>query len=241
MHRLILLFLALSLNLSFLQKAYCQFSESINNPWIIIDGPGIGIQLEGSSDILITTIESSINMVSMADGMISEPSDSCIGNKQYYSGTLYGQSSPGGCGWGHVIRYKDASDELKIITDILKKEESVHFYLNELEDIGALELDKQNLEDVLSKIKNLKILLNKNNSYTSKTNKNLFRKLDSISNLDNEVLKAYKKSINQAEVTGKNLQFSDQLKKKLDHDLSLAYDLKVKIVKEIVQIDGLLK
>ncbi len=233
----------LTLSFTWLQDAYCQVAEAINNPWIIIDGPGIGIQLEGDSDILITTISSSINMVAMADGMINEPSDSCPGDKQYYSGTLYGQPSPGRCSWGHVIRYKDASDELKTITDIIKREESVHFYLSESKDRGALELDKQYLEYIFSQIKNLKILLNKNDKVTSKTTRNLFRKLDSINNLDNEVLKSFKKFITQVESKGENIQLTDQspIRKKLDHDLSLAYDIKVKIVKEIVSIDGLLK
>ena len=41
----ILFFLTLSFNFLGLQNVYCQSADPTLNPWIIIDGPGAGIQL----------------------------------------------------------------------------------------------------------------------------------------------------------------------------------------------------
>ena len=153
----ILFFLTVSLNFLFLQNGYCQEGGS---SWIIIDGPGVGIQLAGNYNSG-TTISSPNNIGSNADGTINEPSDSCPGDKRYYSGTLYNQSATGGCGWGHVIRYDQASPELKNITDTISTEEVVHSLLqrSDPQSVNVLSVDKGFILSVLQYIDDLKSLL----------------------------------------------------------------------------------
>ena len=103
-------------------------SQTGSSRWIIIDGPGVGIQIVSDS-ISGTNIPSDLNTTIQAGGTINPSNSGCVGDNNHYNGSLYGQADPGGCGWGHVVNYGEASKELQTITDALRSEEDARLQL----------------------------------------------------------------------------------------------------------------
>ena len=199
--------------------------------WIIVDGPGVGIQV--ASDMVgDTNIPDSQNHTNMANGTINPPGSDCEGDKSHYNGTLYGQADPGGCGWGHVVLYSDASSELQDITEALKNEEDVRL---------GLMSDSPNYSDILYSITRARNFLNfliedlnarrKSGVISNKTFKKLIRQINSVYALDSAVKDNYDTGV----TITPNLSAKDFKR------LSTAYDIKVRIVKEIVNLEPLLK
>ena len=205
-------------------------SQTTSSTWIIIDGAGAGIQIVSDTPGG-TNITNNENITIMASGAINPPDSSCTGDNSHYSGTLYGQSATGGCGWGHVVNYSDASSELQTITDALKNEEDARLGLmSDMPDYAAIEHSINrtlNFLDFLIKDLNAR---RKSGIISNKTLNKLMRQISSVSHLDSEVKNSY-----DVGAINHNLLVKD-IKK-----LSTAYDIKVRIVKSIVNLEPLLK
>ena len=199
--------------------------------WIIIDGAGAGIQVTSGTPGG-TNITGEVNNNIMASGTINPSGSDCAGDKSYYSGELYGQSALGGCGWGHVVNYSDASSELQTITDALKNEEDARLGLmNDKPDHITIE---QSINRTLNLLNFLIEDLNarrKAGVISNKTFKKLIRQINSVSHLDSAVKNNYDVDAD----VNPNLSVKD-IKR-----LSTAYDIKVRIVKSIVNLEPLLK
>ena len=202
-----------------------------SNIWIIIDGPGAGVQVQ-SDTLSGTNIPNNLNSTIQANGNINPPSSDCAGDKSYYNGTLYGQADPGGCGWGHVVLYSDASSELQTITDALKNEEDARLGLmSDMPDYPGIEYSINralNFLDFLIKDLNARRKLG---IISNKTFKKLIRQIDSVYNLDSAVKNNYDVGV----VIKPDLSVKD-IKR-----LSTAYDIKVRIIQQIVNLEPLLK
>ena len=196
------------------------------NIWIIIDGSGVGIQVV-SDTVGGTNISSDFNMAIGASGSINPPDSSCTGDNNHYSGTLYGQSALGGCGWGHVIPYGEASVELQTATDILSNEESAHLELKtEDPDYDSIKDDLHLTHVYIDKLLDLLKSKAKAGTISHKTFNKLKRQISSVSLLDNAI----------ALTPSAGKEKENDIKK-----LSTAYDIKVRIVKQIVNLEPLLK
>ena len=195
-----------------------------SNIWIIIDGPGVGIQVL-SDTVGGTNIPSGENMAIQASGSINPPDSNCIGN--HYNGSFYGQGDPApvGCGWGQVVSYGQASQELQAATDLLHEEESARLELKtddpDFEDIkDDLKLASRYLDKLL-KLLDSRV---KAGTISHKNYNKLKRSLNSVSALDNAV----------------HLSSSGPKEKDIKK-LSTAYDIKVRIIKQIIYLEPLLK
>ena len=217
----LLIGLLLSLHLTLEAK-----SLTGSNIWIITDGSGVGIQIVSDS-IGGMNIPSGENMAIQASGTINPPDSSCAGDNSHYNGTLYGQDAPVGCGWGHVINYSDASVELQTATDILSNEESAHLELKtEDPDYDSIKDDLLLTNRYIDKL--LELLKSKSRAgiISHKTFNKLKRQISSVTYLDN--------AIALTPLAGKEKE--KDLKK-----LSTAYDIKVRIIQQIINLEPLLK
>ena len=199
-------------------------SQASSNIWIIIDGSGVGIQVVSDSPGS-TGISSDSNMIIGATGTINPPDSGCEGDKSHYNGTLYGQDAPAGCGWGHVINYSDASIELQTATDILSNEESAHLELKtEDPDYDSIKDDLHLTHTYINKL--LDLLKSKADIgvLSHKTYNKLKKSLKSVSRLD----------------SGIHLSPSPSKEKDIKK-FSTAYDIKVKIVQQIISLEPVLK
>ena len=197
-----------------------------SNIWIIIDGSGVGIQVVSDSPGG-TGISSDSNMIIGATGSINPPDSGCEGDKSHYNGTLYGQDIPVGCGWGHVINYSDASIELQTATDILSNEESAHLELKtEDPDYDSIKDDLLLTNRYIDKLLDLLKSKSMAGTISHKTFNKLKRQISSVSHLDN--------AIALTPLAGKEKE--KDLKK-----LSTAYDIKVRIIQQIINLEPVLK
>ena len=206
-------------------------SQTTSSTWIIIDGAGAGIQVVSDTPGG-TNITNDVNSTIMASGTINPPGSDCAGDKSYYSGELYGQPALGGCGWGYVINYSDASSELQTITDALKNEEDARLELmSDMPDYAKVEhsiVRGRNFLDFLIEDLNAR---RKSGVISNKTFKKLIRQINSVYALDSAVKDNYDVGV----TINPNLSAKDFKR------LSTAYDIKVRIVKSIVNLEPLLK
>ena len=206
-------------------------SQTTSSTWIIIDGAGAGIQVVSDTPGG-TNITNDLNITIMANGTINPPDSSCTGDNSYYSGELYGQPALGGCGWGHVINYSDASSELQTITDALKNEEDARLGLmSDMPDYSEIEYRINRARNFLNFLIEDLNVRRKAGVISNKTFKKLIRQINSVDKLDLAVKDNYDVGVD----INPNLSVKD-LKR-----LSTAYDIKVGIVKSIVNLEPLLK
>ena len=206
-------------------------SQTTSSTWIIIDGAGAGIQVVSDTPGG-TNITNDLNSTIMASGTINPPGSDCAGDKSYYSGELYGQSATGGCGWGHVINYSGASSELKTITDALRSEEDARLGLmSDMPDYAEIEVSLNEARNSLDSLIRDLNSRRKAGVISNKTSRKLIRQINSVDKLDLAVKNNYDVGVD----INPNLSVKD-LK-----SLSIAYDIKVRIVKKIVDLEPLSK
>ena len=206
-------------------------SQTSSSRWIIIDGPGIGIQIVSDS-IGSSNIPSDLNPTIQAGGTINPSDSGCAGDNNHYNGSLYGQADPGGCGWGHVVNYGEASQELQTITDALRSEEDAHLQLkSDKPDYIGIENNISRALNYLEFLINDLASRNKSGTISHKTINKLRRQINSVYNLDSIVKNNYDVEV----VIHPDLIVKDVKR------LSTAYDIKVRIVKQIVNLEPLLK
>lgn len=119
--------------------------------WIIIDGPGIGVQIH-SEPGLPTSIEPDFNKTTSADGSIANP-DRCEGPFKHYHGELDGgpDPNPTECGWGHVIEFTKATEFTQFASAVISLEDRASLKIVNLDIDGAI----KDLEDAISQMEEL--------------------------------------------------------------------------------------
>jgi len=207
-------------------------SQTGSGIWIIIDGPGVGIQIVSDS-ISGTNIPSNLNPTIQGGGTINPSDSGCVGDNNHYNGSLYGQADPGGCGWGHVVNYGEASKELQTITDALRSEENARLELkSDKPDYIGIENNISMALNYLDFLVDDLASRNKSGVISHKTINKLRRQINSVYHLDAIVKNNYEDA---GVIINPNLNVKDV------KSLSTAYDIKVRIVKQIVNLEPLLK
>ncbi len=148
--------------------------------YFFIDGDGSGIQIYSGADSPLK-IPMTINSTTIADGIINEPNSDCNGSNLHFNGTIsnFSDPDPTGCGWGHVVTFKELSERLSLISDIITSTQRASYKTQALAavDFGAALVF---VNSSSNKLKELKNLINKSKEFKSAKKKSLLRKIELI-------------------------------------------------------------
>ena len=170
--------------------------------YIIIDGPGSGIQLHSGRDLSLV-IEKELNPTTMAEGEILKPKAmNCPGASSHYHGILFGSKdpAPSECGWGHVVLFDKSSDFLQLITAVIMREERVFHDLSKIapkskkeentrfNNITAdIDNSLKQLDELISIVEKIKTDTKESDLYKLKTN--ILEELHTVVRLEKKTLK----------------------------------------------------
>ncbi len=195
--------------------------------WIIVDGGGVGIVLNskrGTEHI----IDSSINEITNAHGEIVFNNKTCEGNLGFFNGSFFDLGLPkSNCGWGHVVKFEEASPLLQKLSSILLLQERIRIKFHDRKN--NLEFIKKDIfksvKEVSSLIKKIKKnefgeVIHEKEGIIESLNSSIKQNLNSIEN------------INKFQTNELNLD----LLKETSKNLSNAYDYELKAIKKITKL-----
>lgn len=199
-----------------------------SHKWIILDGAGVGIVLNSSKESE-NIIDSHFNKLTNANGQIVSPDSKCKGKLSYFSGSLLDLETPKSpCGFGHVIKHKEASTLLQKLSDILLLQEKIRLELHgQKTDIDSLK------KEIFKSIKELSSLVKEIKA--SKFEKINHGKEGIVLELNNAI-SANLASIEKLNKVQKNTSNTSLIKESFKK-LSEAYDSEVRTIDKVIKAE----
>lgn len=200
-----------------------------SHKWIIVDGAGIGIILNSSKESE-NIIDSSFNKLTTAHGQISIDKK-CKGNLAYFNGSLLELEAPkNNCGFGRVVRFKDATPLLQKLSNLLLLQEKIRInFHNQKTDIDLIK------KDIFKCIKELSLLVKEMKA--NKFEGTYHNKEGIIQNL-NSAIKSNLNAIKELNFIQKNKESDNERVKQSFKELSEAYDSEIAAIKKTTSVEN---
>lgn len=202
-----------------------------SHKWLIIDGVGIGIIINSNKESA-NIIDSSFNKLTNAHGHIIEIDKKCKGNLAYFKGSLLDLETPrNNCGFGHVIKFKEASPLLQKLSSLLLLQEKIRInFHNQKSDIDLTKKDTfKCIKELSSLVKDIK----------SNKFEEIHNKEGIIQNL-NSAIKSNLNAIKELNFIQKGKYNKERVKQSFK-ELSEAYDSEILCIKKIVNKENYIK
>ena len=195
-----------------------------SHKWIIIDGAGIGIILNSGKESE-NTIESNFNKLTNAHGQIIQSDKKCKGNLAYFNGSLLDLETPeNSCGFGRVVKFKEASQLLQRLSNLLLLQEKIRISLHgEKTDIDLIK------KDTFKCVKELSLLVKEIKA--NKFEGTYHNKEGIIQNL-NGAIKSNLNTIKELNFIQKNKEYNNERIKQSFKEVSEAYDFEIAAIKK---------
>lgn len=196
-----------------------------SHKWIIVDGAGIGIILNSSKESE-SIIDSNFNKLTNAHGQIISTDKKCKGNLAYFNGSLLDLETPkSNCGFGRIIKFKEASPLLQKLSNLLLLQEKIRInFHSQKSDIDLIR------KDTFKCIKELSLLVKeiKANKFEGTSH----NKEGIIQNL-NSAIKSNLNAIKELNFIQKGKYDKERVKQSFK-ELSEAYDFEIAAIKKTI-------